>query len=158
MAVYLPVWKLTLHKSQVHSYSVVSGCDELAVHTCPLLCLKRRVAKVTSRLLCCWFSLRNNSMATNLQRFTLYSGSRRFVAWDCWTHTSWQLMQQDSDMLIAVSHVHLCFVKWSMSESVAILPQNSFRVFIIHLLNLQNLRGVLILVSLSVVVSTCKSA
>jgi len=45
-----------------------------------------------------------------------------------------------------------------MSESVAILPQNSFRVFIIHLLNLQNLCGVLILVSLSVVVSTCKSA
>jgi len=62
-------------------------------------------------------------MATNLQMFTLYYGSRRFVAWDCWTHTSWQLMQQDSDMLIAVSHVHLYFVKKSRSESVAMLPQ-----------------------------------
>jgi len=28
-------------------------------------------------------------------------------------------------MLIAVSHVHLCFVKSSMSESIAMLPQKS---------------------------------
>ena len=33
--------------------------------------------------------------------------SRRFVPWGCWTHTSWQVMQRDSDMLIAVSHVGL---------------------------------------------------
>jgi len=38
-------------------------------------------------------------MATDLQRFTLYYGSRRFDAWDCWTYTSWQIMQRDSDML-----------------------------------------------------------
>jgi len=30
-------------------------------------------------------------MATNLQNFTLYCGSRRFVPWDCWTYTSWQV-------------------------------------------------------------------
>jgi len=32
-------------------------------------------------------------------------------------------MQRDSDMLIAVSHVHIYFVKRSMNESVAMLPQ-----------------------------------
>jgi len=67
--------------------------------------------------------LRNNNMATNLQKFTLYCGSRRFIAWDCWTYTSWQVMQRDSDMLIAVSHAHLYFAKRSMSESIAMLPQ-----------------------------------
>ena len=36
-------------------------------------------------------------MATNLQRFTLFYCGRRFVAWGCWTHTSWQVMQRDSD-------------------------------------------------------------
>jgi len=113
--------KLTLHKSQVHSYRLCS--DEIAVHSCPLLCLQRRVAKVANVLFYCWSLLRNNTLATNPQRFTLYYGSRRFVAWDCWMHTSWQVMQRDSDMLMAVSHVHLYFVKRSMSESVAMLPQ-----------------------------------
>jgi len=65
----------------------------------------------------------NNNMAKNLQTFTLYCGSRRFVAWDCWTYTSWQVMQRDNDMLIAVSHPHLYFAKISMSESIAVLPQ-----------------------------------
>jgi len=73
----------------------------------------------------CWSLLRNNTMATNLQRFTLYYGSRPFVAWDCWTHTSWQVIERDSGMLIAVSHVHLYFVKKSMSESTAVLQQVS---------------------------------
>jgi len=81
------------------------------------------VVNVASRLFYCWSLLRNNNMATNLQKFTLYYGSRRFVAWDCWTHSSRQVMQWDSDKLIAVSHVHLYFVKRSMSESVAMLPQ-----------------------------------
>jgi len=34
-------------------------------------------------------------MATNLQRFALYYGDMRFVTWDCGTHTSWQVMQQE---------------------------------------------------------------
>jgi len=38
-------------------------------------------------------------------------------------HNLWQVMQRDSDMLIAVSHVHLYFVKGSMSESTAMQPQ-----------------------------------
>ena len=80
------------------------------------------VANVASGLFYCWSLLRNNNMATNLQKFTLYYGSRRFVAWECWTHTTWQVMQRDSDMLIAVSHVHLYFLKRSMSKSTAMLP------------------------------------
>ena len=103
MPVYLPVWNS--HCTWFRLTIIVSCCDELAVHTCPLLCLQRQVTKVTSGWFYCWSSLHKNSMATNPQRFTLYYGSRRFVAWDCWTHTSWQQMQRNSDMLIAVSHV-----------------------------------------------------
>jgi len=121
MIVFFAGMKHTLHKSQVHSYSVMQWWA--AVHSYPLLCLQRRVAHVASGFFCCWSLLRNNSMTANLQRFTLYYGSRRFVAWDCWTHTSWQVMQRDNDMLVAVSHIHLYFVKRSMSESVAMLPQ-----------------------------------
>ena len=113
--------KLTLHKSQVHSYSVMQWwvCSSLM----SLLCLQRWVTKIVSGLFYCWSSLRDNNLATHQQRFTLYSGSRCFVVWDCWTHASWQVIQRDSDMLIAVSHVHLYFVKRSMSESTAMQPQ-----------------------------------
>jgi len=121
MTVFFDGMKLTLHKSQVHRYRSCS--DELAVHSCPLLCLQRRVANVASGLFYCWSLLGNNNMATNLQKFTLYYSSKRFVAWDCWTHTSWQVMQRDSNKLIAVSHVHLYFLKRSMSKSIAMLPQ-----------------------------------
>jgi len=58
--------------------------------------LQRRVVKVARGLFCCWSLLRNNTVATNPQRFTLCYGSRRFVAWNCWTQTSWQVMQRDS--------------------------------------------------------------
>jgi len=63
--------KLALHKSQVHSYSIMSCCDELAVHTCPLLCLQRRVAKGASGLFYCWSSLRNNSNKSAKVHFIL---------------------------------------------------------------------------------------
>jgi len=64
------------------------GSDELAVHSCPLLCLHRRLRK--SRADCSTVGLYCvTNMATYLQRFILYYGSRRFVAWDCCTHTSW---------------------------------------------------------------------
>jgi len=58
----------------------MSCSDGLAVHSCPLLCLQSRVAKVASGLFYCWSLSRNNTMATDLQKFTLYYGSRRFVA------------------------------------------------------------------------------
>ena len=53
------------------------------------------------------------------------------LACDCWTQTSYQAMQRDSDggkprayiLTVAVSHVHIYFVKRSMSESVAIFSQ-----------------------------------
>jgi len=118
---FLPVWNS--HCTRVRFTDIVSCSGELAVHSCPLLCLQRLVAKVESGLFCCWSLLRNNNMATNLQKFTLYYGSRRFVAWDCWKYTSWQVMQRDSDMLIAVSRVHLYFVKRSMSKFITVLPQ-----------------------------------
>jgi len=121
MTVVLSVWNS--HRTRVRFKVIVSCRDELAVHSCPLLYLQRWVAKVTSGLFYCWSLMRNNNMATNLQKFTLYYGSRRFVAWDCRTHTSWQAMQRESDMLIAVSHVHLYFLKRSMSKSIATLPQ-----------------------------------
>jgi len=114
--------KLTLHCTRVRFTVIVSCSDELAVHSCPLLCMHSRVAKVASRLFHCWSLLRYNNMATNLQRCTLYYGSRGFVAWHCWTQTSWKVMQRDSDMLIAVSHVHLYLVKRSISESISMLP------------------------------------
>jgi len=57
--------KLTLHKSQVHSYSVMQwwACSPLMSP----LCLQRLVAKVASGLSCCWSLLRNNNTAANLQ-------------------------------------------------------------------------------------------
>ena len=36
--------------------------------------------EVASGLFYCWSLLRNNNMATNLQRLTLYYGGRRFIA------------------------------------------------------------------------------
>jgi len=118
---FLPVWNS--HCTRVRFRVVVLCSYELTVHTCPLICLQRWVANVASGLFYCWSLLRNNIMATNLQRLTLYYCGRRFVAWDCWTQTSWQVIQRDSDMLFAVSHIYLCFVKISTSGSIAMLEQ-----------------------------------
>ena len=79
---FLPVWNT--HCTRVR-FTVIVSCsysDEFAVHSCPLLFLQRWVTKVPSGLLYCWSSLRNNNMATNLYRLTLYCGSRLFVAWE----------------------------------------------------------------------------
>ena len=111
---FLLVWNS--HCTRVRFTVIMSCSDELAVHWCPLLCLQRQVAKVVSGLFYCWFLLRNNTVATHLQRFTLNYVSRRFVAWDSWTHTSWQVMQRDSHMLKGVSHVHLYL--WKKHEWV----------------------------------------
>jgi len=91
--IFLLVWNS--HCTRVRFTVVVSGSDELAVHSCPLLCLQSRVAKVARGLFCCWSLLHNNDMATNLQRFTLYYGGRRFVAWDCLTQPSWQVILRE---------------------------------------------------------------
>ena len=47
-----------------------SSSDELAVPSCPLLCLQGQVAKLASGLFYCWSLLCNNNMATNLLMFT----------------------------------------------------------------------------------------
>jgi len=36
-------------------------------------------------------------MATSFQKFTLSYCGRRFRACYCWTQTSWQVLQRDSD-------------------------------------------------------------
>ena len=54
--VYLPVWHCTRARFTV----LVSYSDEIAVRSCPLLCLQMQVAKLASRLLYCWSLLRNN--------------------------------------------------------------------------------------------------
>ena len=95
MTVFFASMKLTLLKSQVHSYGVVQwwACSSLMSPPLPV----EAGTKVASGLFYCWSLLRDNNMATILQRLTLYYGGRRFVAWNCWTHTSWQVIQRDSD-------------------------------------------------------------
>ena len=44
--------------------------DVFAVHSCPLLCLQRQIAKLACRLFYCWTLLGNNNMAKNLLVFT----------------------------------------------------------------------------------------
>jgi len=78
MTVYLPVWHSHCTRSR---FRVMVSCSgKLAVHSCTLLYLQRRVAKLASRLFYCRYLLCNNSMATNLQRFTSCFGSGRCVA------------------------------------------------------------------------------
>ena len=117
MTVFLTVWNshYTRVRFTVIGYAVMS----LQFNHAPPLPAEA-VANVASGLFYCWSLLRNNNMAKNLQKFPLYYSSRRFVAWDCWTHTSWQVMQRDSDKLIAVNHVHLYFLKRSLSKSTQV--------------------------------------
>jgi len=53
---FLPVWNS--HCTRVRFAVTVSCSDEFAVHSCPFLCLQKRVVKVASRLFYCWSSLR----------------------------------------------------------------------------------------------------
>jgi len=95
MTVYLAVWHS--HCIRARFTLLVSCSGELAVHSCLLLCLQGQVAKLASGLFYCCSSLCNNNMATNLLMFTSSYDIRRFGACDCWTQTSWQVMQRDSD-------------------------------------------------------------
>jgi len=81
---------LTLHASQVHGFGVmhcydvmVSCRDELADHSCPLLCLQRQVVKLASGLFYSRSLLRNNNMATNFHRFTSSNDRKRFAISTC---------------------------------------------------------------------------
>jgi len=76
---------LTVQKSnvQMYIYGVMTCSDKPAVHsTNPLRCLQRQVAELGRGLFYSWSLLRNNSMATNLQRCNPCYCSRRFVACD----------------------------------------------------------------------------
>jgi len=74
---------LTLYKSQVHYSGLMQWCVCSSIMS--ILILQRQVAKLASVLFHRWSLLRNNHMATNLQRFTSNNGRRRFAACDCWT-------------------------------------------------------------------------
>jgi len=90
LTVYAPVRHS--HCSRATFTMLVSCSDELAVHSCPLFFLPRKVTKLAIRLFYRWSSLRNNNMATNLQRFISSDGRRRFTACDYWTQTSWRVI------------------------------------------------------------------
>ena len=81
MPVYLPVWHS--HCLRTRFTVLVSCSSELAVHSCPLLC----VAKFGCEFFRCWslFLLRNNTMAANLHRFASSYDGRRF-AFEHWCH------------------------------------------------------------------------
>ena len=103
---------------------MVSCSDKLAVHSCPLLCLQRWVAKLASRLFYCWSLLCNNSMTTNLQRFTSCNSSRRFVAL-----LNADLAGNAARQWHADSGKPRAFIlcEKSMSESAAMLPHIGVR-------------------------------
>jgi len=48
MTVHLPVWHS--HCTWVRFTVLVSCSDQLAIHSCPLICLQRQVAKLASGL------------------------------------------------------------------------------------------------------------
>ena len=107
---------LTLHKRQVHYSGVMQWwvCSSLMR---PLLPAKAGT-KVANGLLYCWSLLRNNNMATNLQRLASCYGSRRFA---CMWLLNTDFLSGNATRqwpLIAVS-----FAKISMSDAVAMFPQ-----------------------------------
>jgi len=112
---------LTLHKRQVHCSGVMRWlvCSS---RMRPLLPAKAGT-KVANGLFYCWSLLRNNNMATNVPRLTSCYGSRRFV---CICLLNADFLSGNATRqwrLIAVSQIHLYFVKMSMSDAVAMFPQ-----------------------------------
>ena len=77
ITVPLPVWHS--HCTRARFTVLVSCSGELAVHSCPLLCLQGQVAKIASGWFYCWSLLCNNNMATKLLMFTSRDDSRRLA-------------------------------------------------------------------------------
>jgi len=74
------------------SFTVVVSCsDEPAVHSDPLICLRRQVAKLACGLFYCYSLLCNNNTASNLLMFTSSYDLKRFAACDCWRQTYWEV-------------------------------------------------------------------
>jgi len=66
VTVCLPVWH-SRYTWTLRGFTVLVSCSgELAVHSCPLLCLQGQVAKPASRLFYCWSLLCNNNIAKNI--------------------------------------------------------------------------------------------
>jgi len=76
LTVYLPIWHSRCTRTR---FTILVSCsDELAIHSHPLLCLQKQVAKLASGLFCRWSLLRSNNMATNLWRFTSWNQGCQF--------------------------------------------------------------------------------
>jgi len=75
--------------------------DEIAVRSCPLLCLQEQVANLARRLFYCWSLLHNNNTAINLQKFPSSYGKRRFSAWVQGSHC--RLFPPGSALLVDMS-------------------------------------------------------
>ena len=84
MTVYMPVWHW--HCTRPRFTVLVSCNDEIAVGTCPLLCLQKQVVKLASGLVYWWSLSRNNNTAINLPTFTANYGSRGLSACDQGSH------------------------------------------------------------------------
>jgi len=61
---------------------LMSYSSELAVHSCPLLC----VAELGSKFFWCWSLLSNNNMAANLQRLVTVVGIFPHIAFERGRH------------------------------------------------------------------------
>ena len=99
---------LTVHKSHVHCFGIMQwwACSSLN----PLLCLQRQIAKLVSALFYYWPLLRNNNMATNLQRFTSSCCSRVLPHVTVERRHLGRYMQRVT-AVDSISHVLLCYVK-----------------------------------------------
>jgi len=90
IAVYLPVWRCTRRRFA----ALLSWSLKLAVYSCSLLHLQMQVAKLVSGLFDRYSLVRNNNMATWLQRFS--QGRRRFAHVTVERKHLWQKMLRDS--------------------------------------------------------------
>jgi len=95
-SIYLPVWHSQCTRRFSFFHFTVS---ELAVRSCPLLCMTKR----GSGFICCWSLLRNSY------------DSRHFAAFDYWC-LAWQVMQRHSNC-------QCCHSEFPLGCSIALYQQ-----------------------------------
>jgi len=95
MTVYLPEWNS--HCTRANCTVLVPYSDELAIHSCTLICLQKQVASLSSAvvLLLVVIAYGNSKMATNHQRFTSsYGGTVAYPAQNFWRDKIFELGKQ----------------------------------------------------------------
>ena len=80
------MWHWHSHCTRARFTVLVSCNDEIAVRSCPILCLQGQVANLASGLFYCWFLQRNNNTAINLRSSPSNYGRRRFSTCDHGSH------------------------------------------------------------------------